>query len=96
MRLYKRGELVKVHPRKPRGERSTDPDDYPKELNAYTLRSPIYLCRKGAELGESVGAFADKLLGGPTLWPKIRQAYKPGHVCVFPLTSECSRVMYSA
>jgi hypothetical protein len=76
VRLYKRGELVKVHPRKPRGGRSTDPDDYPKELNAYTLRSPIYLCRKGAELGESVGAFTDKLLGGPTPWHKMRQAYK--------------------
>jgi hypothetical protein len=76
VRLYKRGELVKVHPRKPRGGRSTDPDDYPKELNAYTLRSPIYLRRRGAELGESVGAFADKLLGGPTPWYKMRQAYK--------------------
>jgi hypothetical protein len=46
--------------------------------------------------GESAGVFADKLLGGQKLWPKIRQAYKPGHVCVFPLTSACSRVKYSA
>jgi transposase len=76
VRLYKRGELVKVHPRQPRGGRSTDPDDYPQELNAYTLRSPNYLRRKGAELGEAVGAFADKLLGGPTPWYKMRQAYK--------------------
>ncbi|MFC1861398.1 hypothetical protein ACFLYL_03910, partial [Chloroflexota bacterium] len=76
LRLYKRGELVKVHPRKLRGGRSTDPDDYPKELNAYTLRSPNYLRQKGAELGESVGVFADRLLDGPTPWYKIRQAYK--------------------
>jgi hypothetical protein len=76
VRLYKRGELVKVHPRQSRGGRSTDTDDYPQELNAYTLRSPNYLRRKGAELGEAVGAFADKLLGGPTPWYKMRQAYK--------------------
>jgi hypothetical protein len=76
VRLYKRGELVKVHPRQARGGRSTDPEDYPQELNAYTLRSPNYLRRKGAELGEAVGAFADKLLGGPTPWYKMRQAYK--------------------
>jgi len=76
VRLYKRGELMKVHPRKPRGGRSTDPDDYPPELTPYTLRSPNYLRRRGAELGESVGAFADKLLGGPTPWSKMRQAYK--------------------
>jgi hypothetical protein len=76
VRLYKQGELVKIHPRQKRGGRSTDPDDYPKELNAYTLRSPNYLRRKGAELGEAVGAFADKLLGGPTPWYKMRQAFK--------------------
>jgi transposase len=76
VKLFKKGELVKIHLRQPRGGRATDPDDYPKELNAYTLRSPNYLRRQGAELGESVGAFADKLLGGPTPWSKMRQAYK--------------------
>jgi len=76
VRLYKRGELMKVHLRQPRGGRSTDPDDYPPELTPYTLRSPNYLKRRGAELGESVGAFTDKLLGGPTPWSKMRQAYK--------------------
>ncbi len=76
VRLYRKGELVKIHSRKPRGGRSTDPDDYPPELTAYTLRSPNYLRRRSAELGESVGAFADKLLGGSTPWDKMRQAYK--------------------
>src|SRR4030067_596704 len=27
-------------------------------------------------MGETVGAFADKLLSGPTPWSKMRQAYK--------------------
>ncbi|PIU57410.1 MAG: hypothetical protein COS88_01175, partial [Chloroflexi bacterium CG07_land_8_20_14_0_80_51_10] len=27
-------------------------------------------------LGEAIGAFADKLLSGPTPWSKMRQAYK--------------------
>ncbi len=76
VKLYKRGELVKVHPRKPRGGRSTDPEDYPPELTPYTLRSPNYLRRQSAELGEAIGAFADKLLSGPTPWAKMRQAYK--------------------
>jgi transposase len=76
VRLYRAGKLVKVHPRKPRGGRSTDPDDYPSALTPYTLRSPNYLRRQSAELGESVGAFADKLLGGPTPWSKMRQAFK--------------------
>ena len=76
VRLYRQGELVKVHFLQPAGGRATDPDDYPQELTPYTLRSPNYLRRKSAELGESVGAFADKLLGGPTPWTKMRQGYK--------------------
>ena len=40
VRIYHRGRLIKVHPRQDRGGRSTDPDDYPAELSAYTLRAP--------------------------------------------------------
>jgi transposase len=76
VRLYRRGALVKVHPRKPRGGRSTDPEDYPPEKTAYTLRSPNYMRRQMAELGEAVGAFGDRLLGGPLPWSRLRQAQK--------------------
>ncbi|MFC1916977.1 IS21 family transposase [Chloroflexota bacterium] len=76
VRLYRKGELVKVHLRKPCGGRSTDPEDYPPELTAYTLRSPNYLRQQSAKLGEAVGDFVDKLLSGPLPWSKMRQAYK--------------------
>jgi len=76
VKLYKHGELVKVHPRKPRGGRSTDPEDYPPERTAYTLRAPNYLRQQCRNLGEAIGNFADKLLSGPLPWSKMRQAYK--------------------
>jgi len=76
VRLYRRGALAKVHPRQPRGGRSTDPEDYPPEKTAYTLRSANYMRRQMAELGEDVGIFGDQLLGGPTPWSKLRQAQK--------------------
>jgi transposase len=76
VRLYHRGVLVKVHPRKPRGGRSTDPEDYPAEKTAYTLRSPNYMRRQMAEMGEEVAIFGERLLGGPTPWSKLRQAQK--------------------
>lgn len=76
VRLYNRGVLAKVHPRQPRGGRSTDPEDYPKELTAYTLHSPNHLKRQLAELGEDVGIFAERLFSGPTPWSKLRQAQK--------------------
>ena len=40
VRLYHRGKLVKVHERQPRGGRATDPNDYPAELTAYTMKVP--------------------------------------------------------
>ncbi len=76
VKLFHRGLLVKTHPRQCRGGRSTDQTDYPPELTAYTMRSPDYLRRKCAGLGESVSAFADQLLGGPLPWAKMRQAQK--------------------
>jgi len=76
VRLYRRGELVKVHPRKRRGERATDPDDYPAEKTAYAMRSPDRLVRQAAALGEHVGRFATALLAGPLPWAKLRQGQK--------------------
>ena len=76
VRLYRRGALVKVHPRQPRGGRSTDPEDYPPEKTAYTLRSPNYMRRQMAVLGDDVGTFGERLLGGPTPWSRLRQAQK--------------------
>jgi hypothetical protein len=40
VKLYRAGELVKVHPRKQNGGRSTDPDDYPLERTTYAMRAP--------------------------------------------------------
>lgn len=39
VRLYKHGTLVKVHSRVPRGQRMTDPSEYPPEKTSYALRS---------------------------------------------------------
>jgi len=76
VKLYRNGQLAKVHPRQPRGGRSTDPEDYPPERSAYTLRCPNYLRQQCRKLGEAAGTFADKLLSGPTPWSKLRQAFK--------------------
>jgi transposase len=71
-----RGIVVKVHPRQPRGGRATDPDDYPQELTAYTLRSPERVKQQAQALGPAVGAFAARLLAGTYPWAKLRQAQK--------------------
>ena len=53
--IYHRGQLIKTHLRQPRGGRSTDPDDYPAELSAYTTRAPDRIQRSAATLGPAVG-----------------------------------------
>ena len=75
-RIYHRGRLLKLHPRQPRGGRSTDPADYPTELTAYTLRAPEGIKRRAAEQGPAVAEFADRLFDGPLPWAKVRQGHK--------------------
>ncbi len=76
VRIYHRGKLIKLHPRQPRGGRSTDPDDYPQELTVYTLKAPDRIKAGAAELGPSVAEFADRLFQGPLPWAKVRQGQK--------------------
>ena len=76
VRIYHRGQLVKVHPRQPRGGRATDTADYPAELSAYTLRAPDGIKRSAAEQGPAVAEFADRLFDGPLPWSRIRQGHK--------------------
>ena len=40
LRQAQGGRLIKTHLRQPRGGRSTDPEDYPVHLSAYTTRAP--------------------------------------------------------
>ena len=76
VRIFHRGQLVKVHPSQPRGGRSTDTADYPAELSAYTLRAPDGIKRRAAELGPAVAEFAERLFEGPVPWSKVRQGHK--------------------
>ncbi len=81
VRLYSGAELVKVHGRVAPGKRSTDPGDYPRTKAAYALRSVDALVHAASAKGEHVGAFAEKLLGGPLPWAKMRQAQALMRLC---------------
>jgi len=75
VRLFHRGQLVKVHPRMPPGKRSTDPADLPSEKTAYAMRDLNLLQRMAAAHGEAIGAYAAALLDTPLPWTKMRQIY---------------------
>lgn len=75
VRVFSRGQLVKVHPRKPVGQRSTDPADLPTERTAYAMRDLDQLQRIAAWHGAAIGAYAAALLAHPLPWTKMRQVY---------------------
>jgi len=74
-------ELIKIHPRKPPGGRSTDTSDYPVGKAVYALRSVDGLVAKAKDKGLHVGIYAERLLGGPLPWTRMRQAYALLRLC---------------
>ena len=75
VRFYFKGQLIKTHPRKPPGGRSTDPNDFPPEKLAYAHarhRLPA-VARPSAR--PAVGRFAQALLDGPLPWTRMRRVY---------------------
>ncbi len=75
VRVYARGQLVRVHPRQLPGHRITDPNDLPAERTAYAMRDLDHLRRLAATHGPAIGAFAAALLEHPLPWTKMRQVY---------------------
>jgi transposase len=75
VRIFHRGQQVKVHPRQEPGRRSTDPDDLPATKAVYAMRDLDRLRRMAAEHGPAIGAYATALLDIPLPWTKMRQVY---------------------
>jgi len=75
VRVFHRGQLIKVHPRQAPGRRSTDPDDLPAQKTVYAMRDLDRLRAMATEHGPNVGAYASALLDIPLPWTKMRQVY---------------------
>ena len=75
VRVFHRGQLIKVHPRQQPGHRSTDPADLPAEQTTYALRDIAHLQHLASGHGEAIGAYATAVLDTPLPWTKMRQVY---------------------
>jgi transposase len=75
VRVFHRGQLVKVHPRAPAGGRRTDRDDLPPDKSVYAMRDIDHLRRMAAGHGEAIGVYASALLDTPLPWTRMRQVY---------------------
>ena len=75
VKIYAKGQLVKIHPRQRPGGRSSDAEDLPSERSTYALRDIDHLRRLAARHGEHVGVYAAAVLDHPLPWTKMRQVY---------------------
>ena len=97
VKLFCRGQLVKVHPRQQPGRRSTDPADLPAEKTTYAMRDVASLAKAARRHGDAIGAYAGQLLDTDLPWTKMRQVYRllglvrrygPG-----PVETACARAL---
>jgi transposase len=76
VKLFHRGQLVKVHPRARPGGRVTDPEDLPEHKAGYALRDLDRLIAAARKHGPDVGIYAQRLLDDPLPWTRMRQVYR--------------------
>lgn len=79
--IYRGSELIKTHPRKQAGQRSTDHHDYPPGTSDYALRSVDRFLAKAAKHGPDVKAFTERLLDCALPWTRMRQAHQLERLC---------------
>jgi transposase len=76
VKLYYRGQLVKIHPRQHPGRRHTDVADLPVGKAIYANRDTDWLLRQARLDGDAVGTFATRLLDVELPWTRMRQVYR--------------------
>ena len=76
VKVFHRGQLIKVHPRMRQGGRHTDPADLPTGTEVYAMRDIEALKRMAAVHGPAVGAYTAALLDSPLPWTRMRQVYR--------------------
>ncbi|MEZ5378293.1 MAG: IS21 family transposase [Acidimicrobiales bacterium] len=76
VKIFDRGQLVKVHPRPKAGGRITDPADLPSEKTDYAMRDIDSQRRRAFRHGDHIGAFVDLVLDGPLPWTRMRHVYR--------------------
>lgn len=76
VKLFCRGQLVKVHPRQGPGGRVTDPEDLPEHKVGYALDDLDRLVAAARRHGQDVGIYAQRLRDDKLPWTRLRQVYR--------------------
>ena len=76
VKVYLRDQLIKTHPRKQPGGRSTDVADMPPGVEGYATRTVDRLVAQAAGYGPATGTYARRLLDGDAPWMMMRSVYR--------------------
>src|SRR6266542_3541776 len=76
VKVYLRDQLIKTHPRKHPGGRSTDTADMPPGVEGYATRTVDRLVAQAAGYGPATGIYARRLLDGDQPWMMMRSVYR--------------------
>ena len=74
--MYLRDQLIKTHPRKAPGGRSTDTADMPPGVEGYATRTVDRIVAQAASYGPATGTYARRLLDGDAPWMMMRSVYR--------------------
>ncbi|VBA38851.1 hypothetical protein LAUMK191_02638 [Mycobacterium attenuatum] len=95
VKFYHRGNLVKVHPRRPVGGRSTDRADLPAQKADYALRDVTRLIAACTAAGPNIGIYAQRIyeqpLAAEAFWPRssLDPRYAPSPTPGPAVTNPC-------
>ena len=76
VKVYLRDQLIKTHPRKAPGGRSTDAADMPPGVEGYATRTVDRIVAQAASYGPATGTYARRLLDGDAPWMMMRSVYR--------------------
>jgi transposase len=81
VKLFYNQQCIKIHPRKARGERSTEVTDYPPGKAMYARRSLTEQLEHARTLGEHIGRYVERLLDFPAPWIRARSVHALFGLC---------------
>jgi transposase len=81
VKIYAGNELVKMYERVAPGKRVTDPSDYPVGKDVAATRDLASLVASAKRCGAHVGIYAERLLGVPLPWTRMRLVYALLRLC---------------
>ena len=76
VKVFYQGKVVKVHPRKEPGGRSTRVADLPAGKRAYALLPVDHVKQSATSYGANVGTYATRLLDIDLPWSRMRMVYR--------------------